>query len=418
MKNNYLKSIIVLVSICLIVGLLLSGVNSITAPIIEKNDAAAANGAYMVVLPNATTFEDVTGEFPEAVLEMKKDAGGSGFAFKIQGSSSCSQSALQMILGIDNQGKITKLVITNYAETKGNAAEFEALFEGKDATMTDTVAGVTYTTNAIKDSVKAAYDVFYEYADIEKSDEQKLQELYATVLPAGTDKTGAFTLSEVTSETKPDSITASYKPNTEVGYIMTATDGTKTLALGVNAYGKVFSVYDLDGNDLTADATYDSIKTDAESAVTSIYELNNDDLVDRMVKKGLVSSTSDVEKVDFGTISSRVVAIYKVSGGYAYIAKAEGYGGVVAACYIINNKGEIVKYATLEQHEEGLTEYGLPYGTVIAEESYSSRFNGQSVDTVNDATLEIAGATFTENATKLCWNDIKAAAEIINGEVK
>ena len=154
MKKDSLKSIIVLVSICLIVGLLLSGVNSITAPIIEKNDAAAANGAYLVVLPDATTFEDVTGEFPESVIEMKKDLGGSGFAFKIQGSSSYSQSALQMILGINNEGKITKLVITNYAETKGNAADFETLFEGKDATMTDVVAGVTYTTNAIKDAVK------------------------------------------------------------------------------------------------------------------------------------------------------------------------------------------------------------------------------------------------------------------------
>ena len=74
MKKDYLKSIVVLVSICLIVALLLSGINSITAPIIEKQAASAADAAYLEVLPNATTFENVTGDFPESVLEMKTDA--------------------------------------------------------------------------------------------------------------------------------------------------------------------------------------------------------------------------------------------------------------------------------------------------------------------------------------------------------
>ncbi len=418
MKNNYLKSIIVLVSICLIVGLLLSGVNSITAPIIEKNDAAAANGAYMVVLPNATSFEDVTGEFPESVLEMKKDVGGSGFAFKLQGSSSYSQSAMQMILGIDNEGMITKLVITNYAETKGNAADFEALFEGKDATMSDTIAGVTYTTNAIKDIVKAAYDVFYEYADIEKSDEQKLQDLYSVVMPSGKDKTGAYNLTTVELENAPASITAVYAPNTGVGYIVTATDGAKTIVLGVNAYGKVNAIYDLDGNDLSADAAYDNIKAEVEAAVPSVYEANNDTIVQQMIDKEVISSAKDAKKVDFGAVSSSVVAVYEVSGGKAYVAKADGYGGVMTVCYVINNNGEIVKYATLEQHEVDEAEYGMYFGTVIKDAAYAERFNGLTVDTVADDTLLIAGSTFTTNATKICWNDIKAAAQILNGEVK
>lgn len=419
MKNNYFKSVIVLVSICLIVGLLLSGVNSITAPIIEKNDAAAANGAYMVVLPNATAFEDVTGEFPESVIEMKKDTGGSGFAFKLQGSSSYSQSAMQMILGIDNEGKITKLVITNYAETKGAAADFEALFEGKDATMSDTVAGVTYTTNAIKDIIKAAYDVFYEYADIEKSDEQKLQELYSVVMPSGKDKTGAYSMTEVTLENAPSSITAVYKPNTGIGYIATATDGTKTIVLGINAYGKVYAIYDLDGNDLSADTAFDTIKTDAEASIPSIYESNNESLVQLMVDNKIISSAKDAKKVDFSAIASSVVAVYEVSGGNAYIAKAEGYGGVLTVCYVINDKGEIVKYATLEQFEVPELEYmKSEFGTAIANPEYANKIVGKDTNTLTDSDVLVAQSTFTSNATKACWNDIKAAAEIINGEAK
>ncbi|MBQ1186571.1 MAG: FMN-binding protein [Clostridia bacterium] len=415
MKKDSLKSIIVLVSICLVVGLLLSGVNSITAPIIEKNDSAAANGAYLVVLPNATTFEDVIGDFPETVLEMKKDAGGSGFAFKIQGSSSYSQSPLQMILGIDNEGKITKLVITNYAETKGNAADFEALFVGKDATMTDVVAGVTYTTNAIKDAVKAAYDVFFEYADIEKSDEQKLQELYGVIMPNATDKTGAFAFEAVESDSAPASVTGIYASKLGIGYIMTVTSGDKTLVIGVNAYGKAYVVYDIDGNDLSADASYDAAKADAEAAMASIYEANHDAIVAKMVTEGIISSAADAQKVDFSAVSSRVVAVYKVSGGLAYVAKAEGFGGLITVCYVINDAGEIVKYATLAQTEVA---YENLYGTYIAEDEYAANLTGKTVADVTDDTLLIAGSTFTTNATKLCWNDIKAAHEILNGEVQ
>lgn len=418
MKNNYLKSVIVLVSICLIVGLLLSGVNAITAPIIKKNDEAAANGAYMVVLPDATSFEDVTGEFPETVLEMKKDAGGSGFAFKLQGSSSYSQSPLQMILGINNEGKITKLVITNYAETKGTAADFEPLFEGKDATMTDVVAGVTYTTTAIKDVVKDAYDVFYEYADIEKSDEQKLQELCQVIMPGAIKADASSKMYNFTPvdlpEGAPTSITAIYAPDNGIGYVMGGLVGETPVAIGVNAFGKAYYISDLDGNDLSADAAYDQVKLDAE-AVFAPINTSEDEKNVKALKK-MLSDSATLENLTFEGINSTVVAVYKVKDadvdGYAYIAQTVGYGGTVKVCYILNTNGDIIKAKTLSHNE---SEY---FGEVIGESSYYDKVNGQTVDTLTDETFTIGRSTFTSNAMKLAWNDIKAAAEIVNGEVK
>lgn len=418
MKNNYLKSVIVLVSICLIVGLLLSGVNAITAPIIKKNDEAAANGAYMVVLPDATSFEDVTGEFPETVLEMKKDAGGSGFAFKLQGSSSYSQSPLQLILGINNEGKITKLVITNYAETKGTAADFEPLFEGKDATMTDVVAGVTYTTTAIKDVVKDAYDVFYEYADIEKSDEQKLQELCQVIMPGAIKADASSKMYNFTPvdlpEGAPTSITAIYAPDNGIGYVMGGLVGETPVAIGVNAFGKAYYISDLDGNDLSADAAYDQVKLDAE-AVFAPINTSEDEKNVKALKK-MLSDSATLENLTFEGINSTVVAVYKVKDadvdGYAYIAQTVGYGGTVKVCYILNTNGDIIKAKTLSHNE---SEY---FGEVIGESSYYDKVNGQTVDTLTDETFTIGRSTFTSNAMKLAWNDIKAAAEIVNGEVK
>ncbi len=418
MKKDYLKSVIVLVSICLVVGLLLSGVNTITAPIIDKQASAAADAAYLEVLPSATSFTDVMGEFPETVLEMKKDDGGSGFAFKIQTSSSYSKSPLQMILGVDNEGKVTKLVITNYAETKGAAADFEPLYEGKDATLADTiVSGCTFTGTAIKNAVADAFNVFFEYADIEKSDDAKFQDLFATIMPYGTDKAGAVTLSDVELPADaPASIVSIKTPVAGSGYVMLAKSGDVSLAVGVNAYGKVYYLSDLDGNDLLTDAAYAQVITDAESVLPSIYEANNDAVLQQMVDKELITSADKAEKVDFSGINSNVVAIYKVGNNYAYVAKADGFGGAMTVCYIIDHSGAIVNYATLAHQEQENEYFEKDYGTVIGFNSYAERFNGLTVDTVTDDTFLIAESTFTTKATTACWNDIKAAVKFMNGE--
>ena len=50
MKNIAVKSIIVLSAICLIVALLLSSINLITAPMIEAAEEKAANEAFLEVL--------------------------------------------------------------------------------------------------------------------------------------------------------------------------------------------------------------------------------------------------------------------------------------------------------------------------------------------------------------------------------
>ena len=419
MNKSSFKSVIVLSSICLVVAILLSGVNAITAPIIEKSNKNAADAAYLEVLPEATEFETVEGSFPETVKEMKKDLGGSGFAFMLQTSSSYSKAPLQMILGVDNEGKITRLVITSYSETKGKdqIPTFEALFQGKDATVSDVVAGVTYTSTAIKGAVADAYSVFYEYADVEKSDEQKLAELYDKLMPDAKDKTGAYKFDSVPlPDTAANTITAILMPTSKIGYIVTAKANNVSVAMAINAYGKVYAIYDLDGNDVSANEDYASLKADAETSITSIYEANHTDIIELMISKQLISSEKDAEKVDFGAVSSRVIAVYKLKSGLAYVAKAEGFGGIITVCYVINSNGEIANYATLS-HTERDNEYaGKDYGTLIGFDSYKDRFNGKDVSSVDDETLLVAESTFTTNATKACFSAVKAAYEIMNGE--
>ena len=135
-----------------------------------------------------------------------------------------------------------------------------------------------------------------------------------------------------------------------------------------------------------------------------------------MVSAGVITDASEAAKVDFGSISSSVVAIYQLDSGKAYIAKADGFNGRITVCYVINGAGEIVNYATLAQTEVA---YEDPYGTFIQEPEYAERFNGLTTETTLDETFDLeGGVTFTETATKICWNAIKEAANIMNGEVE
>ena len=71
MKKN-ITSILALTVICSVVAVLLALTNAITAPIIEKNAAAAADEALLVVLPEGEGFTPVdltTYELPATVTE-------------------------------------------------------------------------------------------------------------------------------------------------------------------------------------------------------------------------------------------------------------------------------------------------------------------------------------------------------------
>ena len=85
-------------------------------------------------------------------------------------------------------------------------------------------------------------------------------------------------------------------------------------------------------------------------------------------------------------------------------------------CYILNNNGDIVKFKALSQKEESLE--STPYGTLITEKSYASKIEDKTVDTLTDDDNLVAQSTFTTNAVKLAWNDVKAAFKTLTGEGK
>lgn len=421
MKKDNLKSVIVLSAICLIVTAILAVCNFVTAPIIKKQEEAANSAAYGDILPGATNLVEVSGTFPATVTKMMKDEGGAGYVFEAV-ATGYTKTPINILVSVDANGKIIKFDITSdpYPESKGNAADFEALYTGKDIPPADTIAGCTVSSNAFKAVLNDIFTVFCEYAGVEKSDEQKLADLYSAIMPNAKDKSGTLTFNAIDlPDGAASSIVAVYEPVCKTGYIVHAKSGDVSLAAGVNAYGKVYYLSDLDGNNKLTDSAFASVIADIEAAIPSIYETNSDSIVQLMVDNGVISSSSDAEKVDFSAVSNGVVAIYKVGNNNAYIAKSEGYGGVITVCYVINANGEIVNYATLEQNEEAELHYmNSEFGTVIAKPDYAANIVGKDTGTLVEGDIIVAGSSFTSNAVKTCWNDVKEAAAIMNGEAQ
>lgn len=160
--NQSVKSVIVLVLICLVVTSLLAGVNHVTAPIIKETQDKIKYESLYEVLPDAQGFEDValTEEMPVTVTGIFKESSGNGYAVTIATSSQYSNGDMMFTLGIDGEGKITAVKLTQYTESKDFGADYPASYIGIDASSVsgvDTVGGVTYSSEAFKNAVTDAF---------------------------------------------------------------------------------------------------------------------------------------------------------------------------------------------------------------------------------------------------------------------
>ena len=128
MKKS-IQSTLVLICICAAVSLMLAVTNAITAPIIEKNDAAAANAALLEVLPGASDFEALAIEgagYPAEIIAAYKANGGFVFTAEVTGKS----AGLRIMCGVDAEGKITGTKVLVTAETPSYADPIFAAVEG------------------------------------------------------------------------------------------------------------------------------------------------------------------------------------------------------------------------------------------------------------------------------------------------
>lgn len=215
--KQYAKPVVVLLSICTIMGFGLALANAVTAPIIAENETKATQQALQALLPQAKSFEsiavtDENGEPKyEGVTAMYKAEGMDAYvvsaAFKGYGG------LVPVMVAFDEKGQISAVSFLSNGETPGlgqkvRGEKFQKQFAGLpaepvDGTVVDTVAGATFSSNAALQGVNAAVAAYKAEAkgEVAEAVPQTEDEILAYVLPDA----GALTAVEV-----PTSIDAMY----------------------------------------------------------------------------------------------------------------------------------------------------------------------------------------------------------------
>ena len=161
-----LKPVLVLGAICLVVALLLAGVNMLTSDKIRTDKEAAVTKSLEQVMPGIDQ-EDVTSEYDltgTTVTTVYRDKNGQGHVVTLSSAKGYTGNAILLTIGIDNEGKVTGAVITSNPESKGvdlTNAFFES-FGGKnpeEVFNAELVAGVTYSSTAVRNAALDAFKV-------------------------------------------------------------------------------------------------------------------------------------------------------------------------------------------------------------------------------------------------------------------
>lgn len=161
----------VLLVIASIAAGLLSSVNTITAPQIEKINKQIVNEARKQVLPLASEFketEQITSG--EEVFIPGYDATGNLVGYASTVKTNGYSGVITFVLGLDMKGIITGLKVTGQSETPGlgtnvDNADWQALWIGRNESYefdksVDGFAGATISPTAVFTGVKKSTKAF------------------------------------------------------------------------------------------------------------------------------------------------------------------------------------------------------------------------------------------------------------------
>jgi electron transport complex protein RnfG len=389
MKNN-IKNLSVFVCICTVITLLLALTNSLTAPIIEKNQNKAANEALLEIMPDGKGFEKLSLEefkLPSTVTEVHKETSGKGYVITL--TTSGYGNEMIIMCGVDSNGIVTGAVCLSSNETLGKEKTYGTNFTGKDSNGVndvDTIGGATKTTaaykNAVKDALNAAVILSGGSADI-RTEEEILAENLATALPAGEGKFTKLFLVEVI-----DNVDAVYVADNGSGYVF--------------VYGEAFVGALSDGTVVTQGV-------EDPEAVTNAVALIN------------ASEVTDIDLSAYPELEKTVVSAKKTAtGNYIFEMKGPGYGinggndyHPASGEYIIvrvslTADGKIIDcYTVSEEETDGI-------GDACADEDFYGQFVGKTENNYTEIDA-ISGATYTTDGYKKAVERAFNALNVLKG---
>ena len=170
--KEILKTAISLFLICAVAAGILGYVNSVTAPTIAQNNAAAADEARKELLPAAESFEEIT--LSDGTTGYKGVTGEQTAGYVFTASGKGYGGEVEVMTGVDTEGKVLGISILTINETPGlgmNAKKpaFYEQFAGKSGTLAvnkdggdiQAITSATITSRAVTSAVNQAL-AYYE----------------------------------------------------------------------------------------------------------------------------------------------------------------------------------------------------------------------------------------------------------------
>ena len=392
MKKS-IQSTLVLICICAAVSLMLAVTNAITAPIIAKNQSAAANEALLVVMPEGSDFVSVdlnAYTLPATVTEAWSEAGG-GYVITL--NTTGYSSGMVIMCGIRADGTVSGATCLSSGETLGYEKTFGESFTGLNAegvAAVDTVSGATRTTAAyraaIQDALNTAIILGGGSVDI-RTEEEILADALSEALPAGE---GKFTR----------------------GFLCELLDGIDAVYSADNGRGHVFVIGEqFVGTDENGTVLIEADPTISATATAALDALSRSALTELDLSKyaDLPSTLVSAQKTDSGNYVLEIKgAGYGINGGNEYHPASGEY---IVIRVSMTAQGQIIDCLTVSQKEtDGI-------GSVCADESFYGQFVGKTEETYEQIDA-ISGATMTTNGYKKAILRAFEAVKILEGGAK
>lgn len=424
---KFLKSALSLLLILAVFGLAMFGLNFYTGPLVEANQAGDALAPLLAVMPEGSSFDGDALVYDSAdaassaltdvsaqVTKIYQEANGGGFAVQCQTQDNYSGDPMSLTFGVDAEGKVTGVQIDNYTDSidvRTKDENFLPSFVGQDSTLADVnlVAGCTFSSSSIRNAVQAGMEALISNDLISagvKGPAQILMELLPTVAP-GMAQDGVLKVTEVTAS---GSMEAAYQANSGTGFAYIMQEGDGSYLAVVNAMG-VCGVFDVDGNDVTAD--HSALAQEAQSAAAASQQDFSEALQKKLDK--LFDGASDITPLSlstFGTVVSSASFQYEGAAYTMFYCRPVGFDQM-DLYVVLDETGAIVKLDAKQLFFE--TDY-FPVDDDVDQPAYKAGFEGMTADSFPADAGVITGATMTSGAVRQAITDsFTAFAQIQNG---
>ena len=167
MKNKEIvKSIVVLVVICLLTSAALAVVNHFTAPVSAANAEARAQQARLDAVPDAADFAPIEAALPSGVVSAYAalDAAGTptSYLFTVEGKGFGGTIQVLCVIGMDGRIRTCRTMdVSSETTTLGGQTANES-YTGQYASLSgvSAISGATITSTAYRGCVETAFEAF------------------------------------------------------------------------------------------------------------------------------------------------------------------------------------------------------------------------------------------------------------------